>query len=170
MERLLVVGLGNPLFGDDGFGSCLAQYLSQYNSNVLDGDAHGIGILGSLINYDFLVFVDVDTRLPPGAVAIERVEGSLTIEDTRLVDAHRAPPSILVGYLRAMGVDVKAYLIAVGPGTLEPLSPPSEEVLKSVDVVVAELQELVRKLGGELNIVGDVREAVKNCYKNVLRQ
>ncbi|MEM3326844.1 MAG: hydrogenase maturation protease, partial [Thermoproteus sp.] len=99
MERLRVVGLGNPIYGDDGFGSCLAQYLSLFNDFVLDGNAHGVGILGNLTDANVLVFIDVDIRLPPGAVALERIEGSLTVDETRMVDAHRAPPSLLVGYL-----------------------------------------------------------------------
>ncbi|ACB39356.1 hydrogenase maturation protease [Pyrobaculum neutrophilum] len=166
---LLVVGLGNVVYGDDGFGSCLAQALSQYNDFVFDGNAHGIGVLGTLADYDVLVFLDIDVRLPPGAVAVERIEGSLTLRETRLVDAHRAPPSLLVGYLRAMGRDPKAYLIAVGPKTLDPLSPPSQEVIKAVSTAVEELRKLLGQFGVDLKVGGDVVEEFKNCYRRALK-
>ncbi|MGC9130618.1 MAG: hydrogenase maturation protease [Pyrobaculum sp.] len=169
MERLLVVGLGNPLYGDDGFGSCLAQYLSLFNPFVLDGDAHGIGILGNLTDYDVLVFVDVDARLPPGVVAVERIEGSLTVDQTRLVDAHRTPPSLLVGYMRAMGLNPKAFLIAVGPRSFEPLSMASPEVLKAAPAVVEALREKLKEFGYELRAEGDVVKYVEDCYRRVLR-
>ncbi|ABL87378.1 hydrogenase maturation protease [Pyrobaculum islandicum DSM 4184] len=166
---LLVVGLGNVVYGDDGFGSCLAQVLSHYNDFVFDGNAHGIGVLGTLADYDILVFLDIDVRLPPGAVAIERVEGSLTLQETRLIDAHRTPPSLLVGYLRAMGRDPKAYIIAVGPKTLEPFSPPSQEVIKAVPIAVEELKKLLAQFGVELKIGENVVEEFKNCYRRALR-
>ncbi|WP_052886260.1 hydrogenase maturation protease [Thermoproteus uzoniensis] len=169
MERLLVVGLGNPIYGDDGFGSCLAQFLSSTNPFVLDGNAHGIGVLGNLADYDVLIFVDVDARLPPGAVAVERIEGSLTVAETRLVDAHRTPPSLLVGYLRAMGRNPKAYLIAVGPKRVEPLSPPSEEVLNASHIVLSELRAKLAEFGYELKIDGDVKKGVEECFRRVLR-
>jgi hydrogenase maturation protease len=169
MERLLVVGLGNPIYGDDGFGSCLAQYLSLFNPFVYDGNAHGIGILGNLVDYDVLVFLDIDVRLPPGAVAVERIEGSLTVPETRLVDAHRMPPSLLVGYLRAMGKNPKAYLIAVGPKSLEPLAPASREVVEAAPLVVAELRKKLAEFGYELVVEGDVKKGIEECYRRVLR-
>ncbi|KUO88230.1 hydrogenase maturation protease [Thermoproteus sp. CP80] len=169
MERLLVVGLGNPIYGDDGLGSCLAQYLSLFNPFVLDGNAHGIGILGNLADYDVLVFIDVDANLPPGAVAVERIEGSLTVSETRLVDAHRTPPSLLVGYLRAMGKNPKAYLIAVGPKSLEPLAPASREAVEAAPAAVSELKRKVAEFGYELKVEGDVKKGVEECYKRVLR-
>jgi hydrogenase maturation protease len=169
MERLLVVGLGNPIYGDDGFGSCLAQYLSLFNPFVYDGNAHGIGILGNLVDYDVLVFLDIDVRLPPGTVAVERIEGSLTIHETRLVNAHRMPPSLLVGYLRAMGKNPRAYLIAVGPKSLEPLTPASREVVEAAPLVVAELKKKLAEFGYELVVEGDVKKEIEECYRRVLR-
>jgi len=166
--KVLVVGFGNPLYGDDGFGSCLAQYLMQFNNFVYDGNAHGVGILGVLTDYDVLIFIDVDTRLPPGAVAIERIEGSLTMQETRLVDAHRAPPSLLVGYLRAVGKNPAARLIAVGPATFEPLSYPSRQVLAATNVVLKELANLLMEYGVELRWEGDPTTAVEECYKSIL--
>lgn len=168
MERLRVVGLGNPIYGDDGFGSCLAQYLSLFNNFVLDGNAHGIGILGSLTDADVLVFLDVDIRLPPGAVALEKIEGSLTVDETRLVDAHRAPPSLLVGYLRAMGRAVEAYLVAVGPRRVEPLAEPSREVLEALPKALDLLREVLGKYGVELRAEGDPKKVVEECYKRAL--
>lgn len=168
MERLRVVGLGNPIYGDDGFGSCLAQYLSLFNNFVVDGNAHGIGILGNLTDANVLVFLDVDVKLPPGVVALEKVEGSLTVEETRMVDAHRAPPSLLVGYLRAMGKSVEAYLIAVGPRRIEPLAPPSQEVLEASQKALELLREVLGKYDVMLKTEGDPKKAVEECYKRAL--
>jgi len=166
--KVLVVGFGNPLYGDDGFGSCLAQYLMRFNNFVYDGNAHGIGILGTLADYDVLIFIDVDVRLPPGAVAVERIEGSLTVQETRLVDAHRAPPSLLVGYLRAMSKNPVARLVAVGPANFEPLSPPSRHILAAANVVLKELTNLLAEYGLELRWEGDPTNAIEECYKRVL--
>jgi hydrogenase maturation protease len=168
VARVLAVGLGNPLYGDDGFGSCLAQYLMQFNDFVYDGDAHGVGLLGLLSDYDVLVFVDVDASLPPGAVAVERIEGSLTVGETRLLDAHRVPPSLLVGYLRAMGRDVEARLVAVGPASLELLSPPSRQVLSAARAVLRELEGILAGYGLVLRWEGDPEAEILRCYERAL--
>lgn len=160
--------MGNPLYGDDGFGSCLAQFLLPFNDFVQDGNAHGIAGIGSLLGHRVLVFVDVDYGLPPGAVALARIEGSLTLGQTRLLDSHRATPSVLVGYLRAMGREVEAWLVAVGPRSLDPLSPPSPEVLTAAPKALELLSEVVSRYGYRLKWEGDPRAAVEECYRRVL--
>lgn len=166
--KVLVVGLGNPIYGDDGFGSCMAQFLMQFNDFVYDANAHGIGALGTLSDYDVLIFIDIDAKLPPGAVAVERIEGSLTVSETRLIDAHRVPPSLLVGYLRAMGKSVLARLVAVGPAALEPLSRPSPQVVSAARSVVAELKGILAEYGLELRWSGDPSEELVKCYERAL--
>jgi len=164
-----VVGLGNPIYGDDGLGSCIARFLSQNNDFVIDGNAHGIAILGNLTDAQNLIFIDIDTDLRPGEVALERIIGELRIEDTTLLDAHRASPSLLVGYLRAMNaLPGDAYVIAVGPGNTEPFKFISREALDAVPIIIKLLQEQLSKYGVNIIVQGDPQEAVIKCYEDAL--
>jgi hydrogenase maturation protease len=169
MFPVKVVGLGNPIYGDDGVGSCLARFLSQNNDFVIDGNAHGIAILGNLMDAQNLVFIDVDADLKPGEVALERIEGELRIEDTAMLDAHRASPGLLVGYLRAMkAFNGDAYVIGIGPGNMEPFKPVSREVLNSIPKVIELLREVLGRYGVTLNVQGDPRDFVIKCYEDAL--
>ena len=166
--RVGVVGLGNVTYGDDGLGSCIAQFLSQSNDFVLDGNAHGIAILGDLSDYDVLVFIDADADLKPGQVALAKLEGKLDLTNAMTLDAHRMSPSEAVGYLRAMGKEVEAWLIGIGVKSLEPFSRPSEEVLKSVPVAIQLLREVLAKYGIDLKVEGDPVKSVEECYSRAL--
>ena len=169
MLPVKVIGLGNPIYGDDGLGSCLARFLAQFNDFVIDGNAHGIAILGNLMDAQNLVFIDVDTELKPGTVALEKIEGELTITDTTMLDAHRVSPSLLVGYLKAMNaLKGDAYVVAVGPGNMEPFKPVSNEVLNAIPTILNLLNEVLSKYGVKLNYSGDPKSAVVECYRDAL--
>jgi hydrogenase maturation protease len=166
--KVKVVGLGNVTYGDDGVGSCIAQFLSQANDFVLDGNAHGMALLGDLSEYDVLIFIDVDADLKPGQVALERLEGQLDLTSALTIDAHRLGPSEAIGYLRAMGKGVEGWLIGIGPKSLEPFSGPSEEVKKAVPVAINLLREVLEKYGLNLKLEGDPTRAVEECYRRAL--
>jgi len=115
-KRVLVLGVGNVLFGDDGFGPAVAEYL-QRNLELAD-DVYvmdvGIGAGDILFNVALsptkpkrIVIVDaVDVKRKPGEVF------ELTVDQlpaNRLSDfsLHFAPsPNILRDLRDQMGIDV----------------------------------------------------------------
>ncbi len=136
---------------------------------MIDGNAHGIALLGNLMDAHDLIFIDIDTELKPGTVALEKVEGELSITDTTMLDAHRASPSLLVGYLRAMkAFNGTAYVIAIGPRNTEPFKPVSNEALNAVSTALKLLSELLSKYGLQLRYEGDPKDAIIECYRDAL--
>lgn len=77
--RVLVLGIGNILWADEGFGvRCIESMAARYgfgnNVTLLDGGTQGIYLVDQVRDTDVLVVFDaVDYGLPPGA--LKRVEG-----------------------------------------------------------------------------------------------
>lgn len=72
MRPILILGLGNPLQGDDGVGSRVAQVLERRalpdDVEVIDGGTPGIGLLNLLEGRARVIIIDAaEMGLQPGA-------------------------------------------------------------------------------------------------------
>jgi len=60
--RTLVLGIGNPILGDDGIGFHIAQELAKQikdeNIDVKDTSADGLNLLELILGYDKLIVID----------------------------------------------------------------------------------------------------------------
>lgn len=71
-DRLLILGLGNTLLGDDGLGPAavtrlMDRYCLPVNVHVLDGGTLGLALLPYVEDVPFLILVDaVSAEAPPG--------------------------------------------------------------------------------------------------------
>jgi len=77
----VVIGLGNPLMGDDGLGLAALQELERGWTfdppvEMLDGGSWGMNLLHDIERAERLLFIDaIDAEAPPGAsVVVERDE------------------------------------------------------------------------------------------------
>ena len=76
MEKIVVIGLGNILCGDDAFGVCLAEKIYEIydfppNVELVDGGAQGPSLFRYIEEADRLLVLDaVDFGLPPGTLVI----------------------------------------------------------------------------------------------------
>ncbi len=77
--RITVIGVGNPLMSDDGFGLQVLDELRGHpdlgaNVELVDGGTWGMNLLPVIEDADALIFVDaINMRLPPGTpVVLER--------------------------------------------------------------------------------------------------
>lgn len=162
----MVVGLGNPLYGDDGVGSCLAEALSRLNPFVVDGDARGFDVAMSLGGYDAVYIIDAVDFLPPGEVKMAELEpGEADVLELTALDVHRVPPSRLVQYARAMaGFRGRAYLVAIGAARIDLMAPPSREALEAAVRAAELLRGGLRRAGLDLSLPPRLAEEVAHCY------
>lgn len=161
LVRALVVGVGNRMYGDDGYGDLLVEALERCGARGFEtfrGSHLGLGMLGFLEGYDVLVFIDVvDPSLggdPGNVVTMEIDPTRVPAEEygpiVRGTDSHRVSPAHLVALLYSSGLfRGKAYLVGVVPGTLEFGRPVSETVLKATPKVLKSLESLLKSLGLE---------------------
>ena len=113
--RVLVAGIGNVFFGDDGFGVEVAARLAgetlPAGVRVEDFGIRGVHLAYELLNgYDLTILVDASPRgEAPGTLYVIEPE----LDDSRadaaraaevpLVDAHGMEPDVVFGLLRALG-------------------------------------------------------------------
>lgn len=139
---VVLVGVGNPLRGDDAAGCEVARRLEGRSGALVVNaeeipESHLVGI--ATARPDTVLFVDaVDLGAVPGSVAV--------LEAKQIVgycpSTHRVPLGLLMECLRRdTGADV--FLIAVQPGQIGFGEPMSHEVTASITLLVETLEGLL---------------------------
>jgi hydrogenase maturation protease len=136
-RRILVAGIGNVFFGDDGFGVAVAGRLATSalppGVDVVDFGIRGMDLAYALRDYDVAILVDAVPRGgPPGTLYViepDRDGGEAG------PDAHAMDPVKVLALARGLG-DALPRVLVVG---CEPATVPGEE-----DDLSAELSEAVR--------------------------
>lgn len=136
-KRVLILGCGNRLFGDDGFGSVAAEHLATHYSNPHDVSVIDVGTgvrkllftlaLGEKVPERIIIIDAVDVGRTPGEI-FEIAADSLPQEKADDFSMHQAPSSNLLRDLEARGIRVNVYACqvesvpdAVRPGLSEPV-------------------------------------------------
>jgi len=154
-DRILVLGVGNPLMRDDGVGPrvvelLLTGYRFPDNVEVIDAGTMSFMILDLFREVDHLIVVDAVqntghpagtvTTMTPEEIAPNQVKHSL--HDTRLIDVlgaaelmGKAPKTVAIG----------VQILAIEDWVLE-LSPPVEA---AVPIAAAAVLDQLRALGIE---------------------
>ena len=158
--RVLVVGVGNVLHGDDGFGVEVARRLDAQSLppgvTVAETGIGGIHLVHELMaGYDALVVVDtVDRGRPPGTVMVIDADvidvGELRVEERHdlLADMHLATPERALMVARAVGVlPETTIIIGCQPVEIDTLGVGlTAQVTAAVDVAVAEIGRCITDL------------------------
>ena len=158
--RVLVVGVGNVLHGDDGFGVEVARRLSErplpQGVTVAETGIGGIHLVHELMaGYDALVVVDaVDRDRPPGTVMVIDADvtdvAGLPVDERHdlLADMHLATPERALMVARAAGVlPERTIIVGCQPAEIETLGIGlTEQVSQAVTSAVNEVESCVREL------------------------
>jgi hydrogenase maturation protease len=155
----LVVGLGNPILGDDGVGwrvvEALERRLARNNEDARsDGDVEfdrlavgGLSLMERLVGYDRVVLVDaILGPEPPGMVFARPLSEVASRLAGHLDSAHDAPLTEALSAGRALGAHLPDEITVVGVAARhvdefdERLSPPvAAAVDPAVDAIMAVL-------------------------------
>ncbi len=145
-QRILVLGIGNLLMGDEGVGVHAARRLAAEplppTVAVVDGGTGGFHLLSYFQDYDVLIMIDavMDAR-PPGTLGVIRPRyasdfpRALTAHDIGLRDLVES--AVLVGPLPPI------HLVTVSIGELSGLS---LELSPAVAAALPEVSAVVREL------------------------
>ena len=129
--RLLVLGIGNTLYGDDGVGPLVVRNLSRRlemtGVDFIDGGTGGPGLLFCLEGYTHLVVVDaIDAGLAPGTICRFTADGHNTCRTA--LSMHQAGVGDLLAAARLTGCLPRTVIIGVQAGDLAPGSSLSPQV------------------------------------------
>ena len=159
----LVVGLGNPLLGDDGVGWRVIEALEERLAGCRGASPSvpveldrlavgGLALMERLVGYERVVLVDavLTRRDLPGTVSCLPFTSVATRDASHLDSAHDAPLPVALAAGRALGAELPADITVVGIEARrvdvfdEELSP---EVAAAVPVAVGAVLALMASPG-----------------------
>jgi hydrogenase maturation protease len=152
-RRVLVLGIGNYLMGDEGVGVHAVRALEQLGlpqgATLVDGGTGGFHLLSFLQDYDPIVMIDatMDGK-PAGSVSV--VEPKYPKDYPKTLSAHDFGLKDLIESAAILGATPAVHLVTVSIAEMTPmhvdLSPPVQAAIPRVVQVVG---DLVRELTGE---------------------
>ncbi len=142
--RVLIVGYGNPLRGDDGVGPEVARRLA---AEFQDPDIEVLRELQlkpelaeSMSRAELAIFIDARADDQPGEVRIEEVVPS---EPERTFTHQFAPPMLLMTAQVLYSRIPRAFLVSVGGENFELSEGLSEAVQRAIPEVLATVRRLI---------------------------
>ncbi|MCM8779289.1 MAG: hydrogenase 3 maturation endopeptidase HyCI [Candidatus Omnitrophica bacterium] len=134
-RKAVILGIGNPLRGDDAFGSLFAEkILNKVRIKVYNGGSSPENILGKIIseNPDTILLVDaVDFGGNYGEIILINVEG---IETTNIFFTHNFSLHLVFDFLKE-NTQARIYLLAIQPKSINLGDKLSSEVEKEFNLL-----------------------------------
>ncbi|WP_234053507.1 MULTISPECIES: HyaD/HybD family hydrogenase maturation endopeptidase [unclassified Xanthobacter] len=149
--RILVLGIGNILWADEGFGVRVLEaldrdYVFPENVTLLDGGTQGLYLLPYLEETDGLVIVDaVDYGLPPGTLHVLVDQEVPKVLAARKVSLHQTGFQEILGLLALRErVPSRIVLVGVQPEVLDDYGGGlTETVAAQVDTAAARVVKVL---------------------------
>ena len=146
-RKVVIIGLGHPLRGDDFIGSYIAEKLQQLikSSNILIINAETVPELYTDVVREFkpdiLLIIDaVDFGGKPGEMIFSRLCDLEMVERNGL--SHALPLHLV---LRLMNIEEdQVYILGIQPGNITVGNSMSQEVLKRAEVIVKIIRDITR--------------------------
>ncbi len=147
-ERLLILGLGNLLMGDEGLGIHVARRLAERAEflppgvTVEEGGTAGFQLTCFFTHYPTVILTDATLDgQPPGTIQL--LQPRFSSEFPRALSTHDIGLKDLVDGLTLLGQMPELYLFAVSINDLQPmhigLSPEIEAVLPALEAKIITL-------------------------------
>jgi hydrogenase 3 maturation protease len=142
-KKLVVLGIGNDMKGDDALGTFIVRGLNNPSHNIvsIDGGIVPENFTGAIKkeNPTHILLVDaVDMKKAPGSVRMVHKEEISNYS----ISTHSMPISFLINYLES-GTGAKIALIGIQPQSMEFGLEMTLEVKKSANNVLSILKNIL---------------------------
>ena len=140
-ERLLIIGLGNPLMGDDGAGIQVVNELRESDLpeyvDVIDGGTPGVGLIDLMSGYSRVIVVDAVR----GEDVFKYDENPLSLDNCSL---HEMELTSVLRLMKTLGIPIPEITIVGIPAVnIAPGIGLSEECRRY-------MQEAIKRLRGQV--------------------
>lgn len=159
-KKVLVLGVGNFLCGDDGIGPILAERMiplfeDDPDLELLNGGAIGLGLIYLFETYTNIIFIDaVDLKARPGTVFKFTLDDLGKALDEDKLSSHQSDPYELMLYAKTIGYSPEnVVILGIQIDQLEPKIGLSEALLSQLD----KIEEL---------ICAEIRGFLQACTKS----
>lgn len=149
MLRVLIIGFGNPLRGDDGIGWSAAQTLSQESESP---EVHVIAchqltpeLAQDVSEAESVIFVDAARDLSPGKIRCVPVVTAREAQHSPPVSySHHVSPLTILNLCREVySVEPRVFLVSVGGERFEEVDGLSATAAKALNEVIASVQNFI---------------------------
>jgi len=154
-RRVLVAGIGNVFFGDDGFGVEVVRRLRERGCpdgvDIVDFGIRGLDLTYALLDgYDVAVLVDALPRGgPPGTLYV--LEPDVATSDTPAIETHGMDPMKVLGLASALGGRLPALrIVGCEPAPPEEVGEMAMGLSAAVAAAVPEAVHMVEALVTQL--------------------
>jgi hydrogenase maturation protease len=147
---ILVLGVGNPLMGDDGIGIELVQRLKEKIDHRLvhfeDGGTQGMSLLPLIEDADSVIILDaVKTGRKPGSIVLKSKDELPGYFD-RAVSPHQIGMKEILGAAQLCGTMPKSlHLLGVEAEQISFCSGMSNAVRLAIPLALERAEQLIRK-------------------------
>lgn len=140
-KPLAVIGVGNVLFGDDGFGVRVIWELQKNppsGADLIDGGSLGLDLLDLLQSYWRVIIVDAaDMALPPGTVKTFAPDDVRSIAPDDRLSLHSTDILGVIELGKALGETLAdVTIVAVQPDFVGPKDGLSDVVARALPAAV----------------------------------
>jgi len=123
-EETLILGVGNIIMGDEGFGVHVVRSLSDIelrdNVRVEEGGVGGFNLLGSLEGVRRLIVIDIMMAdAPPGELLFFRPGPGFSEPGKRIISFHQVGILELVQMWGLLGYEPEIFFLVTRPEKLE---------------------------------------------------
>jgi hydrogenase maturation protease len=156
----LILGVGNIIMGDEGFGVHVARKLKDaglgHDVKVEEGGVGGFNLLGVLEGVGQVIVVDImNTDIPPGEVLFFKPGSDFVEPGKRIISFHQVGVLELVQMWGLLGYEAEVFFLVTRPQRLEW----STELSPAVERAVAKAVNLIKQLSKD-NFAGLERRAL----------
>ncbi len=150
-NKILVMGIGNYLMGDEGIGVHIANRLEHEqmpaNVEVVDGGTGGFHLLGHFEGYDTIVLIDATLDNNPNGT-IRLIKPRFASDFPTAMSTHDIGLKDMVSALQLMEKLPNIHLFVV---SIESLQQQGIELTAEIEAVIPSLIEKIKQLLNELN-------------------
>ncbi|MFC1985087.1 hydrogenase maturation protease [Chloroflexota bacterium] len=158
----LILGLGNILLGDEGFGVHVARRLREFELpdyvRVEEGGVGGFNLLGYLEGVERLLVVDaMMLDSPPGELLLWKPEPNFREPGKNIISFHQVGIIELIHMWGLLGYEPEILLLVTRPENMGP----SMELSPRLHTVTEQAAKLIEKLC--LNNFADIERSKDLC-------
>ena len=149
-KKILVLGIGNVIMGDEGVGVHVIKELEKEthpdNVELLDGGTGGFHLLEYLQKYPTIIMIDatMDSK-PAGTISV--IEPKFASDFPKSLSAHDIGLKDLIESVALLGSIPKIYLITVTIDEIQSMEMElSQKITDAIPRVISKVTELISSI------------------------
>jgi len=155
-NKILILGIGNVLMGDEGVGVHAIKELEKEsfppNVNLLDGGTGGFHLLEYLQEYPVIIMIDATMDGKP-AGTISLIEPKFATDFPKSLSAHDIGLRDLIESTAVLGELPKMFLITVTIDSIQSMEMElSPEIEKQIPAVIGKVKEILETINSDLSL------------------